>query len=125
MTTYVKFDENNRSIAQSASFVEDWDVVDDSLVGKDLIKEEDGTIRELAEEEKVAEFTAHQNNYFSQQNRGVRNKYLAESDWVVTKALESGTSIPTDWATYRTALRDITSHENWPNLEEADWPTKP
>ena len=125
MTTYVKFDENNRSIAQSASFMEEWDAVQDFLVGKDLIKEEDGTIRELTEEEKIAEFTAHQNNYLSQQNRGVRNKYLAESDWVVTKALESGTSISTDWASYRTALRDITSHENWPNLEEADWPTKP
>lgn len=27
--------------------------------------------------------------------------------------------------TYRQALRDITAHDNWPNLEGADWPTKP
>jgi len=26
---------------------------------------------------------------------------------------------------YRQALRDITSHANWPHLEDADWPTKP
>jgi len=25
----------------------------------------------------------------------------------------------------RQALRDITTHANWPNLSEADWPTKP
>ncbi len=23
------------------------------------------------------------------------------------------------------ALLDITSHSNWPNLEDADWPVKP
>jgi len=26
---------------------------------------------------------------------------------------------------YRQALRDITTHANWPDLGEADWPTKP
>jgi hypothetical protein len=124
MTTYVKFDENNRCIAQSASFMEDWDTVSDALTGKELLKE-DGTIRELTEDEKAAEFTTHQNNYFSQQNRGNRDKLLAGSDWVVTKAVEAGGGVPTDWATYRQALRDITSHVNWPALEDADWPTAP
>jgi hypothetical protein len=27
--------------------------------------------------------------------------------------------------TYRQALRDLPSHTNWPNLADADWPTKP
>ena len=27
--------------------------------------------------------------------------------------------------TYRQALRDITNHANFPNLDDADWPTKP
>ena len=31
----------------------------------------------------------------------------------------------TSWATYRTALRDLSTHENWPDLEDADWPAKP
>jgi hypothetical protein len=26
---------------------------------------------------------------------------------------------------YRQALRDITNHANWPNLNDEDWPTKP
>ena len=26
---------------------------------------------------------------------------------------------------YRQALRDITTHANWPNLSTNDWPTKP
>jgi hypothetical protein len=28
-------------------------------------------------------------------------------------------------AIYRQALRDITSHSNWPHLSDEDWPTKP
>jgi hypothetical protein len=27
--------------------------------------------------------------------------------------------------TYRQALRDITTHADWPNLADSDWPTKP
>ena len=38
-----------------------------------------------------------------------RDKRLAESDWVVTKAIENETSIPSDWKTYRQALRDLPS----------------
>ena len=55
-------------------------------------------------------------------NRNKRNALLAETDWTqVADALVDATA----WATYRQALRDITTHANWPNLEEADWPTKP
>jgi len=65
-------------------------------------------------------------------NRAERDNRLASCDWVVTKALESGGSVPSDWATYRTALRDITAHANWPNLNysdmdgnSGDWPVEP
>ena len=57
--------------------------------------------------------------------REQRNQKLADTDWIVIKAYETGTSIPAEWEIYRQALRDITSHANWPNLDEADWPTKP
>jgi hypothetical protein len=30
-----------------------------------------------------------------------------------------------DMATYRQALRDITAHADFPDLETGDWPTKP
>ena len=65
-------------------------------------------------------------------NRTERTRRLATCDWVVTKALESGGSVPSDWATYRTALRNITTHANWPNLNYpnmdgsgGDWPVEP
>ena len=53
--------------------------------------------------------------------REERNKRLSETDW--TSA--SDVTMSDDMKTYRQALRDITKHENWPNLEDSDWPTPP
>jgi len=65
-------------------------------------------------------------------NRAERDKRLAACDWVATKALEAGDSVASDWVTYRTALRNITAHSNWPDLvypdingDGGDWPTSP
>jgi len=65
-------------------------------------------------------------------NRAERDKRLAACDWVATKALEAGGSVASDWVTYRTALRNITAHSNWPDLvypdiegNGGDWPTSP
>ena len=58
-------------------------------------------------------------------NRNERDMLLSACDWVAIKALEAGTSVPSAWVTYRTALRDITSHSDWPDLDAGDWPTKP
>jgi hypothetical protein len=55
-------------------------------------------------------------------NRYQRNSLLSEFDWTQVADAPVDTAA---WATYRQALRDITSHTNWPHLEEADWPTKP
>ena len=41
-----------------------------------------------------------------------RDKKLTNSDWVVTKATEEGTSIPSAWKTYRQGLRDLPSSAN-------------
>ena len=54
-------------------------------------------------------------------NRKTRDGLLAETDYLAL----SDNTLTTEMATYRQALRDITSHANWPNLDEADWPTKP
>ena len=54
-----------------------------------------------------------------------RNALLAQTDWAVTKASETGVAISTEMATFREALRDITTHSNFPFLEEADWPEQP
>lgn len=55
--------------------------------------------------------------------RLVRDRKLAETDWVVTMHKELGTNIPAAWKTYRQALRDIT--DNYSDLDTVVWPTKP
>ena len=60
-------------------------------------------------------------NRAAQDNRDLRDGRLAETDWWASSDLTM-TSAQT---AYRQALRDITSHANWPHLDEADWPTKP
>jgi len=55
--------------------------------------------------------------------RSRRDVLLRASDWVVIKAYELGESAPTEWATYRQALRDITAQEGFPY--QVTWPTKP
>jgi hypothetical protein len=63
--------------------------------------------------------------------RAIRNKLLIDTDWVITKAVDQnaqdslGIQVPQVWLDYRQALRDITSHANFPNLQDSDWPTKP
>lgn len=46
--------------------------------------------------------------------RETRNKKLAETDWVVTKAYEEGTVVPEQWKAYRKALRDLPTQEAFP-----------
>lgn len=55
-------------------------------------------------------------------NRSQRDSLLSDSDW--TQVADAPVDA-TAWATYRQALRDITSHANWPDLSESDWPVKP
>ena len=54
-------------------------------------------------------------------HRSTRNSKLAETDWTAM----SDVTMADDMKTYRQALRDLPTHKNWPNLEDADWPTKP
>jgi hypothetical protein len=55
--------------------------------------------------------------------RQIRNKLLQETDWVSIKAKDDGEDVPTDWKTYRQALRDITTQDGFPH--NITWPTKP
>ena len=88
-------------------------------------------VTDMTSEEQAA-VVAAANAATATRNRTERTRRLATCDWVVTKALESGGSVPSDWATYRTALRNITTHANWPNLSSpdmngngSDWPVEP
>lgn len=58
--------------------------------------------------------------------KDTRDRFLSESDWVVTKAKETGTNVPTGWKTYRQALRDLPASDKFPDRYDiADWPLAP
>lgn len=97
--------------------------VDDSLLPYAIL--EDGVVRAQTEAEIAADEAAYISAANAITNRNKRNRLLNDSDWVITKALEAGGSVPADWATYRTALRDLPEHANWPDLDDGDWPTAP
>ena len=88
-------------------------------------------VTDMTSDERAAVVTAA-NAEVATRNRTERDKRLAACDWIVTKALEAGGSVPSAWVTYRTALRNITAHSNWPNINypdmegnNSDWPTEP
>ena len=61
-----------------------------------------------------------------------RDKRLTDSDWVVTKAIETGDMVSNVWKAYRQSLRDLPlssspkldSYYNL-DLNSVNWPTKP
>ena len=55
--------------------------------------------------------------------RQERDVYLASTDWVVTKAAETGEPESAEWKKYRQDLRDIT--KTYKNQNEVVWPTPP
>ena len=59
------------------------------------------------------------------EKRQERDQILLWCDWTQGADSPLSDSKKAEWATYRQALRDITSHSNWPDLEEEDWPTEP
>jgi len=70
--------------------------------------------------DKTAEEVQEYDDNVAASNRSTRDSLLSDSDW--TQVADAPVDA-TAWATYRQALRDITTHANWPNLEDADWPT--
>jgi len=91
-------------------------------------KFENGVSISLTDAE-IAEFNANKPTdaeLTAQKWEGVRterNVKLAATDWVVTKASETGVAVSDDWKTYRQALRDIPSSQTGP--DNITWPTKP
>jgi hypothetical protein len=52
----------------------------------------------------------------------LRDRFLAESDWIVIKNIEGGITNIQEWKTYRQELRDITKNPDFPEVE---WPIMP
>jgi hypothetical protein len=94
----------------------------EKYVAKDMFADttdDDGVKTTKAEHEAAYQATLDANTATS--NRSTRDSKLAETDWHGM----SDVTMSSEMTTYRQALRDITAHENWPNLEDADWPTAP
>lgn len=71
--------------------------------------------------EQEAAYQARLDSDAAERNRAERDRRIAVTDFYAL----SDVTMSAEMTTYRQALRDITSHANWPNLEADDWPTKP
>jgi len=82
--------------------------------------DEEGVVH--TKEQQEQEYQARLDEQAAESVRQQRDRLLAETDWMVTKASETGESLPAEVLAYRQSLRDITSHAKFPHLEESDWP---
>ena len=64
--------------------------------------------------------------------REERDELLSETDWMVTRSIETGVAMSNDWKTYRQALRDLPASSSpsldeyyYLNISSVTWPTKP
>ena len=57
------------------------------------------------------------NEQLATTKRNERNKLLTESDWTQGNDSPLSNSKKTEWANYRTALRDLPDANGWPNVD--------
>jgi len=80
---------------------------------------EDGVTTTKAEHE--AAYQADLDAKAAESVRTQRDKLLADTDWHGL----SDVTMSAEMTAYRQALRDITDHANFPDLEDSDWPVAP
>jgi hypothetical protein len=80
---------------------------------------EEGVVVTKAEQESA--YTARKTAEAEKAVRTKRDGLLAETDFYAL----TDVTMTQAMTQYRQALRDITTHANFPYLEEADWPVKP
>lgn len=94
----------------------------DAVASETFEIQSDKVVRRWEKRSKTAEEVAAHLGKFWDAIRDRRNQLLVDTDWVVLKAACQGTPVPTEWAAYRQALRDITSQADPRNIQ---WPNKP
>ena len=119
VTGYTQAVRDGATQDANGNWVQAWTVVD---MFSDYTDDEGNLVTKTDQEN---DYQARLNSEAAASVRTQRDAKLAESDWMVIKSAETGIALATEWATYRQALRDITTHANFPNLEEADWPVAP
>jgi len=94
----------------------------EKYVAKDMFADntdEDGVSHTKSEQETAYQARLDANTAAS--HRATRDAKLAETDFYAL----SDVTMSSEMQSYRQSLRDITTHDNWPNLGDDDWPTKP
>ena len=86
----------------------------------DYVNDEGVTVTK-AEQEQA--YTATKDAEAATAARATRDGLIASCDWMAIKAFEGGTTVSTEWATYRQALRDVSAQAGFPN--DITWPEKP
>jgi len=119
VTGYTQAIRNGATQDANGNWVQAWTVVD---MFSDYTDDEGNLVTKTDQEN---DYQARLNSEAAASVRTQRDAKLAESDWMVIKSSETSVALSTEWATYRQALRDITTHANFPYLIETDWPTKP
>ena len=114
VTGYTQAIRNGATQDANGNWVQAWSVVD---MFADTT--EDGVTTTKAEHE--AAYQADLDAKAAKSVRTQRDKLLAESDWHGL----SDVTMSAEMTVYRQALRDITDHANFPNLEDSDWPVAP
>ena len=86
----------------------------------DYVDEDGVTVTKVSQEEA---YTARKDAEAATAARATSDGLIASCDWMAIKAFEGGTTVSTEWATYRQALRDVSAQEGFPN--NITWPEKP
>jgi len=111
VTGYTQAIRNGATQDANSNWVQAWSVVD---MFADTT--EDGVTTTKAEHETA--YQADLDAKAAESVRTQRDKLLAETDWTGM----SDVTMAAEMTTYRQALRDITLHENFPHLQDSDWP---
>jgi hypothetical protein len=111
VTDYTQAIRNGATQDAKGNWVTAWSVVD---MFADTT--EDGVTTTKAEHE--AAYQADLDAKAAESVRTQRDTKLANTDWTAL----TDVTMAAEMTTYRQALRDITLHENFPHLQDSDWP---
>ena len=87
--------------------------------------DEDGNETTTTKAEHEAAYQARLDANKAEGHRVRRNQLLADTDWTQMNDSPLANDLKTQWAVYRSELRNITDLDEWPNLSDEDWPIQP
>ena len=89
--------------------------------GQESVEEE--VFEVIAAADKDYPFGRDSDEQAGEMNRSMSEELLQKTDWNQLDNVSS--SVKSQYASYRQALRDLPTHANWPHLNLEDWPVKP